>query len=301
MLYFKQGLTLPIILLLCFFSGLVSADTPDSSNSAISLYSHANRVYQKISSGDEHQFLLSTPKRISNALFIEKEVLLSGERNNLLLRVKASGSSKKAFSYYKQLFVGQGDVLYSCEERACGSSNYWANSIFNERLLYGRDSEQYYLAGRLSVEGQNYFVSIYITKNGKKQEYIYLSYVLDKRQNPKPANIKALENLSQLSTWQQGVPYEKGLLKEESVAFIKQALRRDKALSMWIVGFNDISKGQKLLDEMNATEKSLNNFKIEISQQFNINAERIMVKNIEPFGSKETKGLAGTRFQIYLL
>jgi hypothetical protein len=31
--------------------------------------------------------------------------------------------------YYQKLLSEQGEVSYLCEERACGSSNYWANNI----------------------------------------------------------------------------------------------------------------------------------------------------------------------------
>ena len=187
-LFCTRGLTLPIVFLLYFFSALVSADTAVTSNAIIPLYSHVSEEYQKLSSGDEHQFLLSTPERISNTLSIEKEVVLAGERHDLLLNITARGTSKAAWLFYQKLFAQQGEVLYSCEERACGSSSYWANSIFNEGKLYGRDGDQYYLVGRLRVNEKNYFVSVYIVQNGRRQGYIYLSYVLDQAEEPGVAN-----------------------------------------------------------------------------------------------------------------
>jgi hypothetical protein len=294
------------ILFICFFSGLVLADSDVlsgsvSSKSGISLYPHASVEYHKVSSGDEHQFLLSTPTRINNSLSIEKEALLSGDRNNILLRVKSSGSRVAAYSYYKQLFVGQGEVLYSCEERACGTSNYWANTIFNERKLYGRDSDQYYLAGRLKYGGVNYFLTVYIAKNGQKQEYIYLSYVLDNSKETKPFFNEVTSGLNSLESWQQGVPYINGALEDEQIAFMKQALRRDKYLSVWIVGLTNISEGQNILDEMNATDKFLSTFRAEVSQQLNINTDRIKVKNIKLIDIMEEKGQTGAQFKIYLL
>jgi len=269
--------------------------------SAIPLYSHTSLEYQKINQAEEHRFLLSTPKRISNTLNIEKEVQLAGDRSNLLLKIKPTGNSKDAYLFYKGLIGESGQVSYSCEERACGSSNYWANSIFNESKLYGRDSEQYYLAGHLNLKGQNYFVSVYVVKNGRKQQYIYLSYILDKAKKIDLAATEAVKNINQLRLWQQGVSYEKPSLSVEQLAFIKQTLDSNKSLSLWLAGFSENRDGQKVMDVMNASEKALSALRIEISRQLNISAERIMVKNIGPFGHKPEGYTATTWFRIYLL
>jgi len=299
--YLTQGFAWLALLLNFGVMTQASADASVRFNSAIALYPHTSLEYQKISSGEEHRFLLSTPKRISNTLNIEKEVLLSGERNNLLLKVKAAGTSKEAFLYYQKLLLEQGEVSYSCEERACGSSNYWANSIFNESKLYGRDSEQYYLAGRLSVKQQNYFVSVYFVKNGRKQQYIYLSYVLDEAQKSDVEEIKDAKNANKLRMWQQGIYFEKPDLNDEQLAFIRQALDSDELLSLWVVGFAEILEGQKVIDAINTSEKTLSAVKVDLSRQLNQNSGRIMVKNIGPFGLKPENYVAATWFQLYLL
>lgn len=41
------------------------------------------------------------------------------------------------------------ELIYSCEARACGSSVQWANRIFEERLLYGREVSQRYFVYRV--------------------------------------------------------------------------------------------------------------------------------------------------------
>ena len=288
------------LLLACGFVSLVSAK---SSDFAIPLYSQANIEYQRLSAGDEHQFLLSTPKRINNSLTIEKELLLNGVRNNLLLQIKSSGSSKDAFKFYRELLLEQGGVSYLCEERACGSSNYWANSIFNESKLYGRDSQQYYLAGRLNGDNQSYFVSAYIVKNGRKQQYIYLSYVPVKSQ---PTSAKTdQQSTEQQSTeqqlWEQGVLIESPLLNEHQLTFIKDALLNDDDLSLWVLGFSDMLQEQNVKDAISLSDKALKSFKQDVSRQLSVDTDRIMVKNIGPFSKKPENYTLSTWYQLYLL
>jgi hypothetical protein len=293
----QRNLKLVLIGFLSFF-GCVSFVSANSTDVIIPAYPHAHLEYQRELSGEEHQFLLSTPKRINNALNIEKEVLLKGVRNNLLLSIKSAGSIKNAFTYYHTLFSEQGEVTYSCEERACGSSNYWANSIFNESKLYGRDSEQYYLAGRLTVDEQRYFVSVYVVTNGRKQQYIYLSYVPEKKQQ---ASVSSAQQVNELARWQQGVLLNKPSLNEEQVAFIEEQLNRDSALSLWVLGFSGQLGGQNVNDSMNLSEKALKAFKVDINGQLSMSDDRIITKNMGPFAIKPTNTKQATWFQLYLL
>ena len=295
-----KGFTQLFFVLTFGFPVIALASVSVNANTAIPNYLHASLEYQRINVGEEHQFLLSTPKRISNTLNIEKEVLLSGERHDLLLQIKVTGSSKEAFIYYQKLLSEQGEVSYLCEERACGSSNYWANSIFNESKLYGRDSEQYYLAGRLNVKEQNYFVSVYIVKNGRKQQYIYLSYVLDNEQKSEVAKTEGLQPMKQLRLWQQGISFEKPSLNDEQLTFLIRAMDNNPDLSLWLVGFAEIRDDQKVVDVMDMSEKAVSAFRIEVSRKLNISAERIIIKNIGPFDQKP-EGNTATWFRLYLL
>jgi len=297
-----QGFSKFVFLLTFALPSIAFAVASFDSNAVIPAYSHASLESQQTNVDEEHQFLLSTPKRISNTLSIEQEVLLSGERHDLLLKIKTTGSSKEAFIFYQELFVEQGAISYSCEERACGSSNYWANSIFNESKLYGRDSEQYYLAGHLSVQEQSYFVSVYIVMNGRKQQYIYLSYILlDETQKSGMLKAEDTKQMNQLHLWQQGISFEKPSLSVEQLAFIKQALNSNQDLSLWLVGFTEILEGQKVMDALNTSKKAVNAFHIELGRQLNVSAERIIIKNIGPFDHKPEGYTEATWSRIYLL
>lgn len=174
-----HGLTSLLFIISLAYSGLVSAGAEVSSGDKAVLYPNASVEYKELRVSEVHQFLISTPKRISNALQIEDEVVIAGERTDILLAISSRGNTKKAFLFYQDLFNQKGEVIYSCLERACGSSSYWANTIYKENKLYGRDGDQYYVAGRLMVGGQKYFVSAYVVQNGRRQGYIYLSYILD--------------------------------------------------------------------------------------------------------------------------
>ena len=285
------------VLIIALFYAVVQA-----ASASPFLYMEASLEYQKESEQKAHSFLLSTPKRISNTLQIEHKESLTGERHDLLLRIKATGTPQAAFVYYQKLFAVHGKLSYSCEERACGSSNYWANDIFHESKLYGRDSEQYYLAGRLKIEEQGYFASVYIVTNGRKQHYIYLSYILDEgdKTGPEEVDDKDALQAQDLSLWQQGVFLAKPMLNTQQLAFLKNILAQDNRLSLWLMAYTDNIKGQKVLDASLVSKKALDDFSDEMTQILNIRADRLNKKNIGPFGDKPKELHSNIWFRLFL-
>ena len=54
-----------------------------------------------------------------------------------------SNLSKLASSFTHSLEEKGVTIKYECKSRSCGSSNFWANDYFFERLLYGADKHQH--------------------------------------------------------------------------------------------------------------------------------------------------------------
>src|SRR5690606_4588299 len=97
------------------------------------IYSNAQVEMRQASDKKTHQLVLSAPKRINNAPFIENERMIEGDKHVLLLRLGASDSIADAFAYYEELIEKSGSLEFRCEKRACGINSYWANSILDER------------------------------------------------------------------------------------------------------------------------------------------------------------------------
>ena len=58
-------------------------------------------------------------------------------------------------------------MVFACEGRACGSSNYWANTVFGTSRLYGPAEDQYYMLGRATDR----YTMIYLARRGTGQAY----------------------------------------------------------------------------------------------------------------------------------
>ncbi|KZY74877.1 hypothetical protein A3742_01450 [Oleiphilus sp. HI0071] len=126
---------------------------------------------------DKHPMPLSAIKRVSNRLMIESQTDVVGTRSNYLYRVSEATSLDKAVGYYKELLSDQGRIEFACEQRNCGASNHWANDIFGNRNLAGRDSDQSYFAGRLDDGVHQGWLSVYAVTNARRIDYIYISFI----------------------------------------------------------------------------------------------------------------------------
>ncbi|MFV1873724.1 MAG: DUF4892 domain-containing protein [Oleiphilus sp.] len=162
------------ILVLLVFSGHVASENVISDT--LLMY-NAQIEYQKQLSGEAHQIVLSTPKRINNELSIEKETRVDGLLHMVLSKLSAATSLNEAFRYYETLIHDAGSLLFQCQQRACGVSSYWANNVFDERRLSGRDSDHYYLAGSINISGQTYWISVYLVSNALRQNLVYVNYI----------------------------------------------------------------------------------------------------------------------------
>jgi hypothetical protein len=67
--------------------------------------------------------------------------------------------------------------LFACEGRACGRAVQWANRVFNERVLFGREDLQRYQVYELSgAEGSR--VLAYSAERTSDRQYLHVEWLL---------------------------------------------------------------------------------------------------------------------------
>jgi hypothetical protein len=84
------------------------------------------------------------------------------------------------------------DALFSCRGLDCGRSNYWANNIFKQAILYGPDANQFYFAGKLG----DALVALYVIERGSKRIYAHLEVLQPESQVAVRPNAEILARLA---------------------------------------------------------------------------------------------------------
>ncbi len=234
-----------------------------------------------------HRVVLSAPQRISNELKIEKQKLARGTRVNQLLELTPGFTEKDAFKFYKDYLSTNGSLEFSCEQRACGTSNYWANDILNDRRLYGRDSDQYYVAGRVGSGADEYWVSAYIVMNGRKHRYVYLT------------GVKAPLTHSH-AEWFKGRYFSQLDLGEEDLQSLKDSLVGEDTVNVWVVGFTQGHSELAAESELKQADKLAARVKTELAAVAGISEARIKTYSAGAFAPRPHHITTQTWFGIFL-
>lgn len=133
--------------------------------------------------------------------------------------------------------------LFSCEGRACGSSNYWANDIFKNRILYGPERNQFYMAMRTNLGVENEpSISLYIITRANRRIYAYVEVIETGGELP-PINV--IETNAVLSLLQEagsvvlpGISFgsDDRITGDSDVGYLVELLLADPNLRVYLVG-----------------------------------------------------------------
>ncbi|WP_286237743.1 DUF4892 domain-containing protein [Neptuniibacter halophilus] len=156
---------------------------------------------------EDYRLVLGGLEKINGVLAPEKERRLSGELQQITYRIPDNHSAEEAYAYFADQLQRLGaERLFSCTGRDCGSSNQWANAIFDYSRLYGVDSTQSFAAYRLSDR----FFSLYSVRRGNKRVYLRLESLqsdqlslTDALQQGDPAFLQGASGVDELIRYMQ--------------------------------------------------------------------------------------------------
>jgi len=113
-----------------------------------------------------HKIVLGRLKKISNNLDPKSEQLVQGIRHYETFRAASGVSLDEAMTALQSAVASEYTTRFVCQGRDCGSSNEWANAVFDEPKLYGLEQSQYYWVGQ-NRRTSDYWL-VYISKRSNK-------------------------------------------------------------------------------------------------------------------------------------
>lgn len=127
-----------------------------------------------------HLVLFSPVREVNNEIRSETMARLPVKGVGQLYEVTAGVNREEARDHYLAELQARGaQVLFECSGRNCGRSNVWANQIFDQSSLYGRDSNQDYLvAGSVDEGGDPWLTLVYTVTRGNNREYVWVEHLV---------------------------------------------------------------------------------------------------------------------------
>ena len=165
------------ILIICF--GQTVGHAQPISHALVEGFPDSLLVSSEFEPDSVYRLILGRLQRSRGVVIPESEERIRGDISKLIFEISPEYSAQDVYGYFRSSFSEKGyDELFGCIGRECGSSNYWANDIFRNRVLYGPERNQYFLNVRAHNRGaEPAHISLYVITRGNRRTYAYLEIV----------------------------------------------------------------------------------------------------------------------------
>ncbi len=188
-------------------------------------FPRAELVQQSEFDNSEYRLVLSELKRQRATTSGEVERLINGDVVRQFWQLSVNHEVEQVLAHYLGQWKGA-QVLYRCSGLDCGSSNFWANKIFNNAKLYGRDANQAYLVVKMPGSPNRIFV-LYAVQRSKHKLYFNLDEIIssDALTDEEVERRQLLLSLQQEAGWLEGLHVIDGRIDENQSRVLIDTLR----------------------------------------------------------------------------
>ena len=207
----RWSLKSSLMLLLAVMAFSARAITPEP-------FPQASLMDDKHQSTSGYRLILSGLKRNQAVTYANEELRLKADVWRRVWSVPEQVPFDELISHYNHQLAGS-ETLYQCRGLDCGSSNFWANEVFSNARLVGREQNQFYQVTREATgkPGETRLYVLYLVQRGSRQLMVNLDVVTTQE----PVSLRASEReqitqaMAASSGWLPGFVVQDGRLDEE--------------------------------------------------------------------------------------
>jgi hypothetical protein len=264
-------------------------------------FSYAQQVEETLIDQSDYLVLLSSPKKVNGELRADSQLRLDAQGKADTLEINSGHDPEEAFQFYKAHYAKLGaQMLFQCEARDCGSSNIWANSIFNVSRLYGQDRTQHYYVGLYSQNRHPYMVILYTVLRDNGRSYAHVE-------------ILKIRDINTLGDFQKRLSFSKhffiidfpdeGLdvpnLDAETMKSLLSEIKTQQKKSIYLIAFR--SSGYESISEAMSESKAMNDLIKDWLVKQSVDPARIKTLSVGPLVPISSQKRQGNRVEILLL
>lgn len=151
----------------------------------IEAYPHSRQVHAEVRQVIDYEIGLGAMQKVRGAWRFKDSERVSGELNRRTWQILDGFSSAELFVDLaaKLDAMPTAQLLFDCQGRACGHGSQWANRVFEQRVLYGRDDDQRYRVYRISSEPEAMWV-VYASARTADRQYLHVDLLLKSSSEP---------------------------------------------------------------------------------------------------------------------
>jgi len=237
-----------VALLLVPTGGLIQAQSATNSSAYsdhpfLSGFADSEIVAVEFEVDINYRIVLGSLQRTRGQVVPEHSERLRGDLTKITYEISQEFSGEDVYQFFSEQIQQRAYTeLFSCVGRACGSSNYWANDIFRNRILYGPERNQYFFALRVNLGLENDpYISLYIITRSNRRVYAYVE-IIEVGGSVAPLNIIDVDKLL-ASLREQGsvvlpaivFSADNQLASASDLSYIVEMLQADASLRVYLV------------------------------------------------------------------
>jgi Domain of unknown function (DUF4892) len=163
---------------LCLWSIPNWADSPPILVEKLNNYPHANSISNSETEVRDHEVGLGAIRKIRGVWQFKDSERLTGLLRRDTWQIVDGFSSLEVLEELEADLAAMqtSELLFSCEGRSCGQGVQWANRVFAQRILYGREELQRYRVYSLSGPVA-YRVILYSAARTADRQYLHMEWL----------------------------------------------------------------------------------------------------------------------------
>lgn len=188
-------------------------------------FPRAELVEETQVNNSEYRLVLSELKRKQATTSGEVERLISGDMTRQFWQLSVNHEVEQVLEHYLTQWK-DAQVMYRCSGLDCGSSNFWANKIFENAKLYGRDANQAYLVAMIPGSPNRIYV-LYAVQRSKQKLYFNLDEITstDALTDEEVERRQLMTSLQQEAGWLEGLHVTDGRIDEKQSDVLLNTLK----------------------------------------------------------------------------
>ena len=252
-----------------------------------------------------YRLALDRMQRVNGRVSAGREERVNGTLTRITYKIPEGYSGADVFAHYSSQMLAAGPELYRCQGRGCGSSNFWANDMFENRILYGPEAEQYYLASTLGTDEQHIsaYLALYVITRGNRSVYAHLDIIeLSDLVSDVPTNSPqalALQIQQEGSVILQGIGFDAQdkMLDQGGFTVLLNTLRNAPLMQVYIVAH--LSE-EGALEEMLARSTQRAQNLVSRLVEAGINERRVLAQGVGPLAPLCLQAPCSERVEVVL-
>ena len=297
-----------VVLMVLHPMALLAAEATDFPG--VERFPGAEIVDYREEANSNYSLVLGRMQRIAGQVTASASERFQGNLTRITYQIPNGFTEAEVYSFYRDQLVDDGQrELFTCQGRGCGSSNYWANEVFENRILYGPVQNQQYLAATFETgvpgASQIGYAALYVVRRANQRLYAHLDMLAltgrvaeEQRaaQLVTPAAIEQrLANDGSIVVPSLRFDTNDQLEEDAGIALLADVLQRDRLLEVYLVGHLQGSADLETLQQQSlARAETVRQRLIEAG----IDGGRITAAGIGPLAPYCRPGPCGQRIEV---